>query len=68
MRQKIEPALLDWSRNKNMRIQGRGIAALVAQKAKIIENTKAAGTTRCVWPDSSANSGSRYLSRRIWMS
>lgn len=66
MRQKIEKALFDWSRDKNPRIQSRGIAALLAQRAKIAENTRAAGTTRCIWPAAPVKGETRYLSRRIW--
>lgn len=68
MRQGIEKSFLDWSRDKNPHIQAKGIAAILSQKAKVIKNTKAAGTTRCVWPSASVKSDSRYLSRRIWMS
>ena len=48
MRQKIEKALFDWSRDRNPRIQSRGTVALLAQRVKISENSKTAGTTRCV--------------------
>lgn len=67
MRHVIEKSYFDWSREKNSRIQSRGIAAILSQRAKIIENTKSAGTTRCVWP-SAVKGDSRYLSRRVWMS
>lgn len=67
MRQVIEKSYLDWSRDKNPRIQSRGLAAVLSQKAKIMENVKATGTTRCVWPTATVKSDSRYLSRRIWM-
>ena len=68
MRQKIEKALFDWSRDRNPRIQSRGTVALLAQKVKISENSKMAGTTRCVWPTAPVRGETRYLSRRIWMS
>ena len=66
MRQKIEKALFDWSRDQSPRIQSRGIAALLAQRGKITENARTAGTTRCVWPTAPAKGETRYLSRRVW--
>ena len=38
MRQGIEKAFLDWSRDKNPKIQARGISAILAQRAKVADN------------------------------
>lgn len=67
MKQGIEKAFLDWSRDKNPKIQARGISAILAQRAKVADNAKALGTTRCVWPNSFGQTESRYLSRRVFM-
>ncbi len=68
MRQDIEKNFFDWSRSATRNVRANGVQAMIDQKLKIAENTKAAGTTRCVWPSSLKNSDSRYLSRRVWMS
>ncbi len=71
MRQMIEASFLDWTREKSPKIRSRGISAILAQRvqtAPAIKTTKAAGSSRCTWPSVAEKAGSRYLSRRIWMS
>ena len=67
MRQVIEKSFLDWSREKNQKIQARGIEALLALKAKTI-TAHSNANSRCVWPSVFENRNSRYLSRRMEIS
>ena len=68
MRQDIEKNFFFFFCSATRNVRANGVQAMIDQKLKIAENTKAAGTTRCVWPSSLKNSDSRYLSRRVWMS
>ena len=68
MQQVIEKSFLDWSRSKNQKIQARGIAAILEQKAKIVAQNQMTQNSRCVWPSVFDNRETRYLSRKMWIS
>lgn len=68
MRQVIEKSFFDWSRDKTPRVQVRGLAAVLEQRAKAVAAVKASGTARFVWPSAEQKSFSRYMSRRISIS
>lgn len=68
MQQIIEKSFLDWKQEKTTKVQIRGLAAILEQRAKAVNIAKASGTTRFVWPTSEQKCSSRYMSRRIGLS
>ncbi len=71
MRQMIEYSFLDWTREKSSRVQSRGITALLAQRVQtnlVVKTAQSSSSGRCTWPSATDKAGSRYLSRRIWVS
>ncbi|MBQ8676853.1 MAG: hypothetical protein IJ529_00090 [Alphaproteobacteria bacterium] len=68
MRQNLEKPF-DWSRSTNLRIKSRGTMALFTQVGKALPNlTVIKPSSRVEWPLYQQQKGSRYLTRKVWVS
>lgn len=67
MRQLTEKNTFDWSRSVDLNIKARGIGALLMNSGRRLPNLNVIKTSSKVeWPLQQYQSGSRYLSRKVW--
>ncbi len=69
MRQSGGQNVFDWSRNIDMSIKSRGIKALLVENRRNLSNLNVVrASSKVEWPLQQYQNGSRYLSRRVWVS
>lgn len=69
MRQGREYGAFDWSRSVNLNIKSRGISSLLNNAGRNLPNLNVIKvSSRVEWPLQQYQNGSRYLSRKVWVS
>ena len=68
MQQIVKRSFLDWTREKDSRLQARGAIAVAMISQKNLMSKEVKAVSRCVWPMTAVKGDTRYMSRRIWMS
>ena len=68
MHQVIKKSYLDWTREKDSRVQARGAIAVAMISQKNLMSKEAKAVSRCLWPMTAVKGDSLYMSRRVWIS
>lgn len=69
MRRVKEQSTFDWSRSIDLNIKSRGMKSLWSNVGRDLPNLNVVKvSSRVEWPLQQYQNGSRYLSRRVWVS